>query len=307
MLYAARNHARFVFRVAALAVLGVTPAAAAEQGFAFRDQPGQYLDVTFDGKTVARYMMAYDPEQLQDTYKPYLHVMDVEGSQPITKGPGGQYTHHRGIFIGFNRLAVDGKSYDLWHMSGGPQVHQKFLDQEAGADQARFTSLVHWNTKDGQTLIEEQRTFVFHAVPAPALLSVEVTSILKAVAGDTLLGGDPEHAGIQYRPANEVDRKQTRYLFPAEGNDPRKDKDLPWAGETYVLDGKTYSVVQFNHPDNPQGSVWSAYRDYGRFGVFPKVEVGKGQTVSFKYRFCVKTGDLPDREQIQKKYDEYAS
>jgi hypothetical protein len=280
------------------------PALAADSGFVLRDQPGQHLDVVYAGRVVARYMVAYDTQRWTDTYKPYLHVMDAEGKQPITKGPGGQFPHHRGIFIGYNRLSFDGNNYDLWHMSGGPQVHQEFSDQQAGPDQARFTSLVHWNTKDDRTLLEEQRTFVFHAIESPGLVKVDVISKLKAVSGDVVLGGDPEHAGVQYRPANELDRQQSRYLFPAEDADPKRDRDLAWSALRYVLDGKAYTVVQFNAPSNPQDTVWSAYRDYGRFGAFPRAEIAAGQTLTLAYRFLVTSGDLPDREQIQKWYDQ---
>jgi hypothetical protein len=285
-----------------LAGAPATPAVAAD-GFAFREQPGQHLDVVLDGRTIARYMFAFDTSDAtrqHETYKPYLHVMDAEGNQPITKGPGGQYTHHRGIFIGWNRISLDGQRYDLWHMSGGPQVHEKFADRQAGPDQASFTSQVAWNAKDGTTLLKEKRRFVFHRVPAPALLAVDVTSQLTAVAGDLVLDGDPEHAGIQYRPADQVDRKQTTYLFPTDDIDPKKDRDMPWVGETYHLGEHTYSVVELNDvSDNPQGTVWSAYRDYGRFGAFPRIELPRGETVTLRYGFRVKTGDLPTRDHIQ--------
>ena len=88
----------------------------------FRDHEGSHLDVVSDGKTLVRYMYGYDPstpESLHKTDKPFLHVFDADGKKPITKGPGGQYTHHRGIFIGWNRIKVAGKSYDRWHMKGG--------------------------------------------------------------------------------------------------------------------------------------------------------------------------------------------
>jgi hypothetical protein len=302
-----------VRRLAATAVLlalsvavTASPGAAADKGFAFQEQPGQHLDVTFDGRVVARYMTEFDPQRLDETAKPYLHVMDAAGKQPITKGLGGLYPHHRGIFIGYSRLTVEGQSYNLWGTSN-VQVHQRFVEQQAAADQARFTSLVHWSTKDGKRLIDEERTFVFRAVEAPGLVSVEVVSKLTAVAGDTVLDGDPEHAGIQYRAADELDKTQTRYLFPAEGNDPRRDKDLPWAALSYVLDGQTYGVVQMNHPQNPQESVWSAYRDYARFGVFAKAEIARGQSLVLRYQFCIAAGELPAREQIQQRYDRYAS
>ena len=288
------------------AVVGFSAASSpAADGFVLKEDPGEHLDVQLDGKTIARYMTAYDPDRREETYKPYLHVMDADGQTPITKGPGGQYTHHRGIFIGWNRLTVEGKRYDLWHMSGGPQVHLEFVEQQADRERATFTSKVAWKTSDGQTLLEELRTFVFHRAPAPTLVLLDVTSEITAVAADAELNGDPEHAGIQYRPANEVDRKLTKYLFPEEGNDPRKDLDLPWVAENYTLDGKSYSVVDLNHPDNAKGSRWSAYRDYGRFGVFPKVNAAKGESVAFRYRFRVLAGEMPSREQVQTWWREY--
>ena len=67
----------------------------------FKDTEGKYLDVVSDGKVVVRYMYEHDTstkETHHETYKPYLHVFNAEGKKPITKGPGGKFTHHRGIF-----------------------------------------------------------------------------------------------------------------------------------------------------------------------------------------------------------------
>ena len=53
--------------------------------------------------------------------------------------------------------------------------------------------------------------------PEPALMLMDLSTSLKAVNGDVELAGDPEHAGCQYRPHNEVARnKSARYLFPLE-------------------------------------------------------------------------------------------
>ncbi len=89
-------------------------------GFSLSDDPGVAMDVLADGKVVARYIYAHDastPERLLETYKPYLHVFDAEGKAPITKGAGGKFTHHRGIFIGWSKLTVGGKQYDRWHIA----------------------------------------------------------------------------------------------------------------------------------------------------------------------------------------------
>ena len=163
------------------ALLAVAAQGAETAGFSFADQPSQYLDVLLNGKIVARYMDAWDvstPQRKLETYKPYLHIFDAEGKAPITKGPGGTFTHHRGIFIVWNKIACNGKTYDRWHMKGGEQVHRKFLAQEAAADHATFTSRVDWNDEAGKPLIEEERTMTLRPAPAPARLVVDFTSKL---------------------------------------------------------------------------------------------------------------------------------
>jgi hypothetical protein len=290
----------------AIVVMAGGNAAAADAGFACKDQEGQHLDILRDGRLVARYLYAYDKSRLKETSKTFLHVFDEEGKAPITGALAKQYPHHRGIFIGWNRLSAGGKSFDMWHMPNGQQVHQKFLKKEASADGAAFTSLVHWVDGGGQPVIEEERTMAFRPLPAPGLVLIDFETRLKSSQGDARLDGDPEHAGIQYRPAGEVTAAETTYVFPKEGADPHKDRDYPWVGESYTLGGKRYSVVHMNHPDNPKETVYSAYRDYGRFGAFFKKDLKAGETLVLKYRFRVSAGEMPAAAEIQKCWDAFA-
>ena len=276
-----------------------------------RDAPGSHLDVVTGGRVVTRYMYALDrssPERLHETYKPFLHVFDAEGNGPITKGPHGKYTHHRGIFIGFRKLRFGSKIYNHWSMKDVQQVHQKFTVREAGAGRAKFTSLVHWNDGAGQNLVEEERTMVVRTglAPVPAYVLIDFTSILKAPRGEVKLGGDPEHAGVQFRPANEVQKSATVYVFPRKNANPKKDRDYPWVGETFTLGEKKYSVVHMNHPQNPRPTTYSAYRDYGRFGAFFTATIKAGGELTVKYRFLVAEGEMPPAEMIQKSWDDFA-
>lgn len=273
------------------------------QEFTFQDTQGKYLDVVYGGKKVARYMYAYDTTDkntLHDTYKPYLHVFSDDGETLITKGPGGAFTHHRGIFIGWCKLGFEGKVYDRWHMKGGEQVHQRFEKQEAGKDSCVFTSVVNWNDNDKQAIVIEKRTMKVMPAEKPGYLLIDFVSEIQTPRGDVVLDGDPEHAGIQYRPSNDVDKSKTTYVYAGEKVDLKKDKDLAWIGETYMLSNKLYSVVMMNHPENPAGTRISAYRDYGRFGMFPKTEIAKGATKAFRYRFLIATGQMPEPAYIQK-------
>ena len=289
--------------------MAASSAKCADSGFSFADTQGQYLDILMDGRIVARYMYAHDnstPERRLETYKPYLHVFDAEGKAPITKGAGGLFPHHHGIFIGWNKIAFSGKSYDLWHMPKADMVHQKFLEQKAGPDQATITSLTSWIVETDKTIVEEERTMNVRRGTTPARIIIDFTSKLKAPLGDLNLDGDPEHSGVHYRPANEVVAKETVYVFPREGADSHKDLDYPWVGESYTLAGKRYSVIEMNHPDNPKNTKFSAYRDYGRFGAFFKAPIKSGDTLTVKYRFMVVDGEMPAVDVIQKSWDEFA-
>ena len=122
---------------------------------------------------------------------------------------------------------------------------------------------------------------------------------------DLELDGDPEHAGFQFRPANEVQAKETRYLFPKEGQNPRKDKDLPWVAEQFTLQDQSYTVLHLNHPSNPSPTQYSAYRDYGRFGAFFRHSLEKDRTLGLNYRIVILPGPLRERERLQAIYEEW--
>lgn len=260
------------------------------------------LDIALGDQPLAQYVFAFDDatsERRHETYKPFLHVYDAQGERFITKGPGGQFTHHRGIFLGFNRMQVNDQRYDLWHMKEGVQVHRGL---EVKEEDAQFTAEIAWQDNDGKVLLSEKRTFTFLPPPADAYALIEMHSELKAVAGDVELDGDPEHAGAQFRPADDVVAAETQYFFHADGVDPKEDVDLPWVGETFRLatgEG-TYSVVIFNHSENPANTRFSAYRDYGRFGAFPVLKIPQDESASLRYRWLVKAGKMPSKAALDK-------
>ncbi|RMD58149.1 hypothetical protein D6833_13180 [Candidatus Parcubacteria bacterium] len=156
-------------------------------------------------------------------------------------------------------------------------------------------------------IVVEERTLTLRRGPSPARLLIEFTSKLTAPRGGVTLNGDLEHAGVQYRPANEIVKSETQSFFPADNANPRKDLDYPWVGETYVLRGRRNSVVQMNPPSNPKGTKYSAYRDYGRFGVFFVADLPQGQSLTVRYQFLIIDGEMPAPESIQKWWQSFAN
>ena len=304
-----------------IAVIGIWAGAIglAQAEMLFRDNDGTSLDLLRDGSVLLRYMTDYDPSTPQrrfETYKPFLHVYD--DGQRLTNGPDGEseyvadnilYPHHRGLFIGWNKLRCNGQRYDLWHMPNVAQVHQRFEEKTATDDVARFVSVVHWNDPEGKPLLVEQRSVAARALAAPGIVCLDFVSRLQAMQGDVELDGDPEHAGMQYRPHNDVAtgdaEGKAKYLFHAEGVDPRKDKDLPWAALTYGLGDVSYTVQHMNYPENPEGTVYSAYRDYGRFGAFARTTIDKGETLTLRYRLWIGRGNALQRDRCAARYIAY--
>ena len=293
--------------IASVLSFAVSAFAFAEGGL--RDEKGKHLDILNDGKPIARYMYAHDtssPEQRHVTYKPYIHVFAADGKTLITKGPGGKYTHHRGIFLGWSKLGFRGKRYDMWHMKTSEIVHQKFIEAKAGKDATVVRVQLHWNTPDDEVMIHEVRTMTFHHSDPDALLLLDFQTVLTA-ADDVDLNGDPEHAGFQYRPHNDVvGNKSAKYLFFEDGANPKKNKDMPWVAMTYQLGDKKYTVQHMNHAGNPKGTVHSAYRDYGRFGTFAKAKVAKGKSLTLQHRIRVIAGEAPAREALAAEFKKWA-
>ena len=258
-------------------------------------------------------MYAHDqstPESLHETYKVYHHVCDRK-SRRITKGPGGLYTHHRGLFIGWNRLTFDGKEYDFWHMKNTFQVHMKTLELTAGPVLARHKALIHWIDSHGRPLIAEERTITVFNLPTPAVALIDFSTRLEAISGEVFLNGDPEHGGMQFRPHNGVAEGEAGakavYIFHREGIDAHKEKNLPWVAETYGLHGGAYTVQHMNHPDNPDDGVYSAYRDYGRFGAFFTETIESGKSLPLRYRIFVAEGGEMIREKMQERYNSFTA
>lgn len=285
------------------------PSVSADAPYTIEHEEGEHLDIVRpDGQPILRYMYSRDTSDEQrtfDTAKIFAHVLAPGGETTLTKGPGGKFPHHRGIFIGWSKLKHGGKSHDLWHVRNTAQEHRSFEQQDAGNGGGKVVANIDWLGTDGKPVVKELRTYaVTDTDDAYAL--IDLTSELTAVGSDVVLDGDPEHAGVQFRPSQKVaENKSAGYTFHREGINPNQDLDLPWVAETFQLDGQKWTVQHMSHPQNPEGARWSAYRDYGRFGPFTVIEIPEGETQTLNYRFRITKGDTPSRETLAEQYSSY--
>jgi hypothetical protein len=290
----------------------------------FRWEEGEGADdLLFDQAPILRYVRPkFDKSDVEGTKKPFHHVFDPNGGRAITKGPGGLYPHHRGIFLGYSKCRVGRRTFDTWHAAMGEhQAHQAVEAQWGGPIAGGHIVRIDWNGRDGAPFLRELRS-----VEAIRLgrdrIAIDFDAFLEALDEPVALGGDRQHAGVQFRAAQEVaeNQKATRYLRPAAqaSLDPAQEYNGPemvgigWDAIEYKLGDRRYTVAYFGAPYAPEGAgprEWSE-RLYGRFGEFIPFTVPAGQTVQLGCRIVVAAGpaDGPPpltREEIEALYEEY--
>ncbi len=288
-----------------------------KSGFHWKDQPKKHMDLLFKDRPVLRYMCTpFNPEKIEQTKKPFHHVFSPDGSQLITKGVGGKYSHHRGIFFGYNKTEVGDKTLDMWHAGGGEhQEHEKVLNEINGPIVGGHTVLINWNDREGKTVIKEKRTLRTFKQPEGQLL-IEFESTLETLAGKIQLRGDRQHAGAQFRAAQEVaeHEESTRYLRPKEWSDLPADQqinteehqDLPWNAVQFTVGDQRYTVAYLTDPVNPANAYFSE-RLYGRFGEYFPYELTEDDPLSIRYRWWIQNTDEVSREVIEQRYHDLAN
>ena len=61
-----------------------------------------------------------------------------------------------------------------------------------------------------------------------------------------------------------------------------------------------------NHPDNPKDTATSAYRDYGRFGMFPKGKATADVPFKLRYQWLIAEGGVRDAAVFQGAWNAFA-
>lgn len=302
-----------------LAILAISIPGFVLADFKWEDTEGKHLDLKDGSRSIVRYVYEEidesTPERREETYKPFCHVFKPGSSEEfITKGPGGKFTHHRGIYFGFSKVSYtdesgkEHKNIDTWHCRDAHQIHRKFLKQEANEESAGFTAEIDWIDNEGNVFAKESRTMTFSLDEKDVVVDFEST--LTPTVPSVHLDGDPQHAGFQFRAHNDVNEKTqnaTYYLRPAGKGDPgqainwsaktdsEKTRDQAWKALCFTLDDKRYTISYLDHPDNPKPARYSE-RSYGRFGSYFVADVTPEDPLTVRYRVVIHGGEMEVEE-----------
>lgn len=266
-----------------------------EETFYFeKDDEGK--DLFFGDRPIVRHVTVYDPERHRDTHKPYHHVYGFFDDGYMTKGPGGVYDHHKGIYLGWNHTYLGERRWDFWTARNVRQEHREYLPDRklAGPVLARKASLTDWIDDGDRAVVRDKREVsIWRVSDSEWILDYEIE--VEALEGDISLRGDAHHAGFQFRASQEVaDRQEeTRYTRPESATDKGNEiwGEVGWMALDFPIGDRRYVVTHIDHPDNPSGTTYST-RAYGRFGAFFEREVKKGEPLVLHYRILVQDASV---------------
>lgn len=274
------------------------------------------IQLLYDGNPLIGYEHpVYDAQDVEMTKKPFHHVYSPSGDETITKGPGGLYSHHRGIFYGYNRVILGDREFDMWHAENGEHTeHDRFMEEMSGPVFGGHIVEIDWKDENGEVLLEEERELRVRRLSSDSFV-IDFDSRLYAIAGLFSLSGDLQHAGVQFRADQYVADNEdvTRFvrppaladLDPTEELDEENRMDLPWDAMNYSIEDSEYTVVYMSHPSNPDDGEMSE-RLYGRFGEFIPYQLSEGAPFLLKYRFWIVEGEAPTVEEIEDMYQAFA-
>lgn len=263
-------------------------------------------------RPVYQYVTEYDPDRHEETNKPYHQVYGVRGDGFITKGPGGMYPHHKGIYLGWSRTGLpDGAQYNFWGCPREYQEHREFdhSREMTGPVVARSVSTTDWKIPGGEAVVRDTREVLTWTAGEEEFV-FDFTITVESLAGRVRLGGDAHHAGFQFRAAQAVveNADATDYVLP-EGAERAGEgiwSDSGWAAMCFDVDGAPYTVVHMDHPArNPQPTAYST-RPYGRFGAFFATDLDEGEPLVLKYRILIRSARADDSVAREALADRYA-
>ncbi len=294
-----RNLTMTVTTATLLALGGQSLAAWEIEDRANPELPGRRIDVRHNSDLVAA--LIYGEGQM----KTYLHVYDEHGNQLTMSGMDsdgatlGRFPHHRGIFIGWNRIHSDLGHDDLWHMRPGGRIELAGFEAKAGPEAGTLDTSMHWRSRhagdDANLLIVENRRL---RIARPDHRTMVDFDTKLTAQRDVRLEGDLQHAGVHYRAHHTVNDRanQTAYLWEPTGIQDRGGRlisdDLKWVQLVYPKGDNWYLVTQLNAPINPTEEL--SWRDYGRFGFFHKDKLAAGESRKLSYQFIIEPVEAPE-------------
>jgi methane monooxygenase PmoA-like len=315
-----------------------------------KNEAARRVDIFVDGQPFTSYVW---PEKLK---VPVLYPLRTAQGTIVTRGfplepRAGErvdHPHHAGTWLNYGNV----NGVDFWNNSTalpaeqqskmGTVLHRRITRASGGKERGRLEVEMEWVMPDGQPILRESTTFVFHG--GPNLRGVDRITTLTALDKRVQFKDDKEGMlGLRVRreleqPSNEplvftdaggrpttvkvLDNTGVTGLYrSSEG----KTGDAVWGTRAHwtMLSGKVdqelIGIVIFDHPKNTGFPTYWHARGYGLFAANPLGQAifsnGKEslnfslepkQSATFRYRMLILSGPTTP-EQAEAQYQRFVN
>lgn len=231
-----------------------------------------------------------DTQCQEATCRVFTHIWRLDQTGPLTKGPGGMYSNHRGIFLGWADTIVAGNDYDSWAMSNCYQQHKNWEHIEMGPERARQVEHIQWRNFQDKPFIEETRSFAIAPGPGGSRI-IDFTAHLRTTADRIELAGGPHFGGVHVRLSDEVTAhpETTRFILPA-GASMLDDGTAPgawWVCAAAEVRGRRFWLMHMTSPETTAGAPLYSARRYGRVGAYFETAFTNARPLILRCRFVL--------------------
>jgi hypothetical protein len=274
------------------------------------------IKVEIDGKPFTEYRFASLPQAKGlPFFRPYFYPVRAADGTELTSDQvrvkGGDHPHHRSLWIA---SVIDGA--DHWAHRGPRQRHLRFAKQEG----ATLEEDLAWEGKDGTPILNERRVLGFLAF-ADGTRGIDFRLTFTPI-GEPVTFARGESTGFCcVRAVKEL--ADTCTIRNAAGGVSRADKSSEqggvhgkparWCALSGTIQGRSYGLAIFDHPDNPRHpTLWETRALPGYGLVWPNpcqresLLVAKDRPLTFRYRVLIVTGEVTPAR-LDRSYEDYVA
>jgi hypothetical protein len=231
-------------------------------------------------------------------------LLAPDGNGELTEFSPGHHKHQTGIFVGF--LKVNGRDY--FHNRGADHFRRQAFKHQMNSEGVTWTSVYELlDAKQGAQLVETQ-TWHFRDFTSSYLIDLTWSAQAKAdVTFDKY-----DYGGLFLRMPFKGQTGAKAINSEGQINGKAEGQKARWVDIGMPVDGRKDAghIAVLSHAKNPGAPL--PWRVDGQLGVGPAPsragawKLAKGDSVTFRYRFMVYTGEL-QQDQVEAEWKAFSA
>jgi hypothetical protein len=237
--------------------------------------------------------------------RPYLHpLLAPDGKGVLTEFSPAHHKHQTGIYVGF--LKVNGRDY--FHNRGGDYFRRRAFDYKSNSQGVIWNSRYELLDANHDSQLTETQSWHFRDFTKSYLIDFTWT----AKANTDITFEKYDYGGLFVRMPFKGQSGGKAINSERQANAKAEGQKARWIDIGMTVEGRKDPghIAVLSHANNPNAPL--PWRVDGQLGVGPAPsrlgawKLGKGEAVTFRYRFLVYTGEF-QQDQVEAQWKAFST